>query len=144
MSIDDVLRARTSAWGRLGERRAEFFKTIERISAQTGSDDEFDRRVRGEINSYEKAAADFASDWKSLGLKVAAPVIGAISTQKGHVLDHLCGITSWESAIALAGVSAASLLAFVGPDFVKLHRKRTETKASAGRALLGPFKPVLG
>jgi hypothetical protein len=74
MSVSDVIKSRTVAWGRAGEHRAAFFSAIRRLSEDAGSDEEFDRAVRKEIDAYMKDREGLAGEWKKFGLQAGVPL----------------------------------------------------------------------
>lgn len=137
MSIDEVLKCRSKAWGTVGEHRTNFFDTIRKLSEEVAVDSDFDRLVKAEIAAYAKASSDLADEWTALGLKRGLPALGK-GLMAQAVLASLQAM-SWESAIALA----CALGGPVGADALKLWKKDRSKSSAAGRALLAPFRPVL-
>lgn len=80
LSVEEVLRLRTKAWGRAAQARTAFFSRIRRLAEECPDDDQFDRAVNEAIESFTSASADLADEWKKLGAKVGLPVlIGALT-----------------------------------------------------------------
>lgn len=138
LSVSDVIRLRTRAWGRAGEKRAAFFREVRKISDELASDEAFDAAVARELTSYRTANAEFDAEVRRFGMQACAPVVAGAGEllAKGHLLEHVFG-TSWDVAAIVSASMAA--LGKVGPDIYKLWKQSRDNSASAGRALMSPY-----
>jgi hypothetical protein len=137
LSIEDVLKLRTAAWGRAASARTAFFAAVRRLADECPTDSEFDRAVRDSITSYSTERADLADEWKKLGVKVGVPVLTGALTASGNILQSILGIPSWSVAVVVTAAGAA--LTGVSDQLIDLFRQRKDLAASPGKALVTPY-----
>jgi hypothetical protein len=133
LSIDDVLRLRTKAWGRAGQARTAFFAAVRRLSEEEESDEAFDSAVQKAIEEYRKATRDLQDEWKKLSYKAA---IATGSAAAGGVVQSLLALP-WSLAIGIMGAGAALINGV--PEIVSIMRKKKDLAGGAGKALVAPF-----
>lgn len=142
LSVEDVLRLRTTAWGKNGKARTSFFAAIHRLADECPDDAEFDRAVGEAIASYTTARADLADEWKKLGAKVGIPALTGAVTASGNVIQNLLGMPGW--SVALGVTAAGSALTGVIDEVVTIFRQRRELSSHPGKALVSPYAFALG
>ncbi|MCB9591073.1 MAG: hypothetical protein H6718_37055 [Polyangiaceae bacterium] len=141
MTYRQVLACRTRSWGDAGERRELFFRVVRSLSNECRSDDEFDRRVKVEVEGYLKACRDFNDEVKGKSISLAAVTsLGALTA--GAAANQLLGIDSFATAVVGAGAAVLGTVAKEAPHLLKMWTARGRTRAGAGRALYGPYESL--
>lgn len=135
LSVAEILRLRTRAWGRAGVARSAFFAAVRRLAEEHPSDEAFDAAVADAVNAYKAAGADLADEWKKLGIKLGLPLLGGVAA--GDVLQNLLGTPTWSLAIGIAALGSG--IAGVADEVVGILRQRKEITAGPGKALLSPY-----
>lgn len=148
MSISEVLKLRTRAWGKDGEARLELAKTLRILTQDTSDYTSFRTACRAAIEDYHRARADLDHELTQLRVQVLAEVglgltkAGGISVA-AEALHKLLSTGSPEIALVLGGAyqflkltreHAAPLL-----DYMK---RREDLKRSTGYALFRPYRDV--
>jgi hypothetical protein len=135
MSMKDVIKLRTKAWGAAGERRVKFFQTIRDIAQETKGEEDFDRRVKKEMAAYETATRDFFDQLKGIGGRSLMWFTGGEAAAALTSAEHALGLSSWEATLFLAaGVTMKEL----GTSAVSLWRQLATLRNSVGKTLLRP------
>lgn len=87
LTVDDVLKLRTKAWGEHSERRDAMLQSVAELARETKSSLDFDVQVVAKISDYRKSFDDIVNERKALNFgvrcefaKVALGAIGAISS----------------------------------------------------------------
>ena len=137
MSIRDILKARTRAWGAFSEKRGEFFRHVRQIAEECPSNAEFDARVTRELESYYQTASDLKSDSLSWRVRIGATATASVGA--GEVAEQIFGVESWATMLAVAATLAGGAVAKEGPYLVKMWRSRRRNEIGAGRALAMPY-----
>lgn len=139
LSVDEILRLRSSAWGRAGNARAKLFEALANLARDGGSPSELDKAIEEEIGSYQHAVSDFKNEAKRLGLEFMT-VCGAGLTAAGTgTLEHIAaGSITLFLGLALSGVPVCAELKQV----LALWKRREKIACMPGCALLEPYSFV--
>lgn len=142
MSVKDVLKMRSRAWGRANEGREQFLRAVRVLALECTDDEAFDERVRAEVDAYRAATEEREADLRRL-LRMSAAVGGGTATNNA-IVTALTAATSVSTAVAIV---ATGLLAGVGgvavsevPDYRTASGKyRSSTAYAIGK----PYKRLL-
>ncbi|MDQ9171726.1 hypothetical protein Q8A64_15030 [Oxalobacteraceae bacterium R-40] len=79
LSVDDVLRLRSTAWGQQAVAREHLFEAIFKIADSSREDDAFLEAAAKEIQDYRKASESLVRERESLGMSIKCDLgIGAL------------------------------------------------------------------
>jgi hypothetical protein len=111
MSVSDVLKLRSAAWGDEAAARTAFFESLMRLADEIADDGKFVEVLRERIREYREAAETVVRERKDLGYKASLDVaMRAAATYGGTTL--LGAITQTQtpitSYVALLGIAAWS------------------------------------
>jgi hypothetical protein len=135
MSVAEVLRLRTKAWGRAGEARAAFFSAVRKLAEEHPDDSAFDRAVREVVDSYKRESAESRHELKKLVVDAAVAVGAGVLT--GNLCQSLIGVPTWNAAAAIVAFAAA-YKGKIG-KMLDLVRSRNQSRTGPGKALLAPY-----
>lgn len=139
MSVEDVMKLRTKAWGKANEHKLKLFQTVRTMARDTKSGIEFDKRVRQEIAAYQKANTDFFDQLKGIGARASVWIVGGESAAAVTSVQTALGLSSWEATLIIAaGVAAKE----VASNAVTMWRELSELNASIGKTLLRPYEGI--
>jgi hypothetical protein len=140
LTVEQVLRLRTKAWGRAGEGRTALFRAVRQLADQEPDDGSFDRAVREAIEKYRSTARDLNDEWKRLGGHTA---VALAALPVGNILQSIFALP-WGFAVPLAAIGLAGLALSKGvSEVVSILRKREDLVTSPGKAIVAPFAFVL-
>ena len=137
LSVDDVLRLRTKAWGRAASARTAFFANVRRLAEEAPDDKDFDGAVRKAIDEYNTDRRDLADEWKRLGGKVGVPVLLGALAAPGNVLQSALGMPTW--GVVVGVIAAGTALTRAINEVVAIFRKRKDMSTGPGKALVMPY-----
>lgn len=140
LSVREVVRLRTRAWGKAQEERQRFLQQVAVMAAEASDIAEFKTTVRREAETYLQVTADLAHEWKKLLVKstLAFSGAGAASSATGAMLH---GILPAPLDVAVGAV--AVLLAHgasVSDQVMDNLKARRDAGESGGAALLKPYR----
>lgn len=133
LSVEDVLRLRTAAWGRQAEARDALFDAVGQIARDANEEADFDRAVLEQIRDYRQKAAEVEDERVALLFKVNCEI--------GKAVLGGAGSLTAAGAIATLGTSfgaAASLVA--AAYFVLQQYQDLKPVADELRRLEGEFE----
>lgn len=140
MSIRDVLRLRTKAWGEHQAARRAFLERAEDLAAQCSSQDEFAAACEESFRLQREKAAALADDWKTLGLRFSCRLFGSQAVPA--IAERLVTIDSF-SMLAVAGLVAIGATASDIAQAYSLYRRARREAGSTQLAIARPFEPFL-
>ncbi|BAL75998.1 hypothetical protein [Bradyrhizobium cosmicum] len=114
MSIEDVLRLRTAAWGAQAKAREALFDSVGQLSRETIEEADFNKAVSEKIRDYRQKAAEVEDERASLLFKVTCEV------SKG-ALGAAAALTA-SGAIATLGTGLGATAALVGATCFALQK----------------------
>lgn len=148
MSVADVLKLRTKAWGKDGEARVQLAKTLRGLARETANYDAFRSSCSTVLETYQRARADLDHELTRLRVKILAEFgmglakTGGLATVTA-ALHKLLAAGSPEVALVLGG--AYQFLKMTkenaGP-FLDYMKHRDDLKLSTGYALFRPYRSV--
>ncbi len=77
LSIDQVLRLRTHAWGKQATAREALFKSVYEIAHESGDSPQFEERAQALIVDYRKASEELIRERGNLGIKITCDLVSA-------------------------------------------------------------------
>jgi hypothetical protein len=143
MSIGDILRLRTKAWGEQADARDGLMKSVAEISREVGPTNEFDEKCKDKIRKYKREAEKLERERSALKLKIKCEVgagIGGVVTA-GTIAQVQTAIGA--ATVLLAGcVYALQKIKDYGPVCQSLKAAEKEFRDSAGFGLHEFYKTV--
>jgi hypothetical protein len=141
MSIDDVLKLRTRAWGAQANAREELMTSIADLSKEIGDGEAFFAAARDRISNYRKKAEELEVQRASLGLKIKCDITTAAAGVVSGAAGSVGFLTQLQSAIGvgttlLAGcIYAADKIKDYAPAVQQLKAAEAEFKYDAAFGL---------
>jgi hypothetical protein len=113
MSIDDVLKLRTVAWGQQAEARDSLLESIAKLAREAERTFDFESTVRDRLIEYRKAHTEIQNERRSLNFQIKCDVTklivgSAFSVATGPAITGL--LTQVQTAIGAATLLTAGCL----------------------------------
>jgi hypothetical protein len=148
MSVADVLKLRTRAWGKAGEHREVLGRTLREIGTQTANADEFEKQCRAALTEYRKARIDFDNEAAQLRIKLIADLgrllLGMETGEVGAELAHkYIQFDSFQTLLIVGGMIFLRLASERGPELQALLHRKTERDDLLGCGLATPYLPFM-
>ena len=139
LSVKDVLRLRTKAWGRQAQSREALFRTLYQLASEIKRSEDFESQARERIRDYRSELDDVAKERRKLRYKIECDIgigLAAAAGGVGCLNLHSNPLSDAASAIAL-GVGALSLKAIreYGPAWEDFKARQLKLKNSIGFGL---------
>ncbi|RVT93329.1 hypothetical protein [Sphingomonas crocodyli] len=117
MSIDDVLKLRTSAWGRQAEGRDDLLRSVSDLAKLGGDSEAFDKTVADRINDYRLRSAEVEKQRRGLQFKTNCELVkGTAGTMSSILVPGAAAgfLGHMQSAIGAATLLLAGCMWSVG------------------------------
>lgn len=139
LSVKDVLRLRTKAWGRQAEAREELFGSVFELSQETGEYEDFSRKALSKIGEYRKASEEITRERKKLAFEIKCDLGKAALSGGTGLAGLLSQIELPPGSVALALVAGAiwgldKSKSYV-PQLRAIRAKEKDMKRGAGFGL---------
>jgi hypothetical protein len=136
MSVEDVLRLRSVAWGRQAEARDALFDAVGQIARGASQEADFDRAVVEQIRDYRQKAAEVEDERAALLFKVNCEIGKAVLGGAGSLTAAGAIATLGTSIGAAAALAAAAYFALqqyqdLKPIADQLREAESEFKSDA-------------
>lgn len=136
MSIADVLKLRTKAWGRQAESREAFFDEAGRLAIEVSNDVSFEERIRDLISDYKVKANDLLAERRVIGFRLKCD-FGIAALSGGVAMPSLLTqisspMPTIAATLAAGGVWALSKSKDYYPALVDLKKRQQEMESKAG------------
>lgn len=141
LTIGEVIRLRTKAWGRQAAAREQLFESIQRIAEESKGTDTVARNlaVAKAVAEYRKVAEDIENERRGLVYRVAFDMAGAMGSMTlagGAALVAQVGSPLGAAMTLGAGIAwAAQQLPKWGPELNRWRQNRQQFQRGAGFAL---------
>jgi hypothetical protein len=110
MSIDDVLKLRTHAWGHQAEAREELLQSVAELSKEIGDKASFVDEARKRIAGYRAKAEDLVKQRVNLRLRINCDVAKAVGGSASVAGGSLGLLTQLQSAIGVGTTLVAGCI----------------------------------
>jgi hypothetical protein len=147
MSVHDILRLRTRAWGKEGAARIRLFRMVARLAEECRDSKSLKARIRAEIDTYRNAATDLSAErqkmgWRSFATLATGVTLPTLANTSGLVTAAVAHAFLNPAGAIMASIGTAGALALaVGPTASDFWAKRKKFERLAGFALLTPYEP---
>jgi hypothetical protein len=152
LSVEDVVRLRTSAWGQQGEAREQLFEAIFTIANEIEDAEKFDVEATKRIQEFYKQSADLIAERKKFNAGIAAAMgegalLLAASSGVGTTINTLAqGIlpagSIWVSLVIGGAIWAMRKAGRQVPQLIDLRAREATMKRGAGMALHSFFSKI--
>jgi hypothetical protein len=148
LTVSDVVRMRTRAWGKEGAARMRLFRAVARLTEECRDLQALRTRLRSEIDAYNNSATDLVTERKKIGWKAVASIasgvaIPTLETLSGYISAAVAHAIINPAGVLVGGLTAIGGLTFaVAPHAVDYKGKRKKFEQSVGFALLSPYAPL--
>lgn len=86
MSIDEVIRLRSSVWGKQAEARDALLNSVAQLARDPSGDSTFEAAVREQITKYRGFASEVQKQRSSLSFKINCELAGALGSGAASLL----------------------------------------------------------
>jgi len=107
LSIEDVLKLRTAAWGRQAEARDALFDAAGEVAREASEESNFDKAVSEKIRDYRQKAAEVEDERAALRFKVNCE-IGKAILGGASALTAAGAVTTLGTGLGVAAAMAAA------------------------------------
>jgi hypothetical protein len=149
LSVADVLKLRTRAWGKAGEARDALSRQLKKMALENPTFDEFRQASQTSCDDFEKAKADLDHELSQFRIKAGSDIgIGLVKvsavTSAAELIYKFLSTGSPEIALVLGGLYV--FLKLTKEQIVPYRdylKKKDELRHSSGYALFRPYQPFL-
>ena len=139
LSVQDVIRLRTPAWGKQAEAREHLFKSVRRVAMEAGTDEDFESSARGLLQEYRKEAESLKRERSNLRLRIKCD-LGIAALTGGLVIPGMTSqvespLASAAATLAAGGIWGLSKTKEYVPALRALRAKEREFERGAGLGL---------
>jgi len=139
LSIDDVIKLRSAAWGKQAEAREKLFESIGAISQELDNDESFEKEAKSLVEGYRKTTDALESERASLNFKIKCDigigVLGGGTGLAGLLTQLQSPLASMGLTLAAGGMWALEKSKDYVPALKKLKDKEESLKRGAGSGL---------
>jgi len=139
LSIPEVLRLRTKAWGKQAEARERLFEGVFLLAEEASKRADFEAQARNLIEGYRKSSDELIRERAKLGLEIKCDLgIAALSggvTLAGLMSQLQSPVASVGLTLAAGGIWALEKTKSYLPALKELQAGEKEMKRGAGFAL---------
>ena len=139
LTVDDVLRLRSAAWGKQAVARERLFEAIFQIAASSREDDAFLDDAAKEIQEYRRASEGVVRERESLGMSIKCDLGSGVLASGVGMVGLMSQIESPLQSIAVTlaagGVWALEKAKEYVPKLREIEAQTAELKRGAGFAL---------
>ncbi|HEY4313408.1 MAG TPA: hypothetical protein VGN12_28415 [Pirellulales bacterium] len=140
MSVSDVMRLRTKAWGTAGEARAKLPSVLREIALENPTPSTFEKVCKARIDEYLRDCMDVRHEWKKLGADFVMKSGSVVYGQQ--MVDNLFGgFSTFNLYTLIAGLYAAG---FYIPKIMDVLKKDAQANTSVGYSLHRTYAPFTG
>ena len=138
LSIDQVLKLRTSVWGEHAVERERLFETITSIAQECPNNQQFLTAVRGEVSEYAKLSKALERERSALHFNVkcnlATTALGAGSTPEliGQLSQYQSPLASIATTLAIGGTWAIHMVKEFVPALKQIKERESVLSRGAG------------
>lgn len=150
LTIKDVLKLRTKAWGKAGKARVALSKQLKTMALENPTFEQFREECRQALKNYQKERADLDHELAQLRIKAMSDVgmsmtkAGGGAIAAGAMIHKFLSTGSPEAALVLGGLYV--FFKFTKDNATKYLdylKKKEEVHDSSGYALLRPYAPFV-
>jgi hypothetical protein len=144
MSVSDVIRLRTKAWGKARENRTALAASLRQIALENPKSDEFQTACRKALRQHEDARSDWHHEIRKLGVRVVCDLgtYGLSAAAGVGLVDKVIPLGSL-GTVLLLGSAAARLLKEPITQVLDLLHKETVLERLPGYAIVSPYRPFV-
>ena len=139
MSIDEVIKLRTKAWGEQAKSREGLFSSVGEIALELDSEDLFQNKARDFVSKYRKDSEALVREREDVHFKIKCELgkatLGGGTTLIGLLSQFSSPLTSMGLTLAIGGVWAFDKSKEYVPALKELKNKELELKRGAGFGL---------
>lgn len=148
MSVSQVLKIRTRAWGVAGEKRDSLFVELQRQAHSCTAPESFDKQCRSLLEEYRRAKGKWSNEAAQLRVKFVADlgkiVLGGLTGGLGaEVAEKAVHVGTFEGLMLIGGMMFMVAAGQRGPDVLKALHELKERDRLPGCALARPYQPFL-
>lgn len=146
LTVSEVIRLRTTAWGEQASAREQVFMGMRALARCALDDGDFDLNARKLVHTYRLAASAVARERESLGVQIkcdlGAAVLAGGPTLVGLMSQLESPLASIGVTLAAGGMWALNKTKEYVPQLKELRVKEAEMKRGAGMALHGFYARI--
>lgn len=142
MSLEDVLRLRTDAWGRSQEHRQRLLRDLRQIALEETTADRFERRCDEELRTYRNVRMQLGQEWANLRIKIECTIGATLAGAGSGVIQNVLGTGSLETLLVVGGVLMRFGAAYI-PEIRNRAQAERQFRSSVGYGLATPYRDLV-
>lgn len=144
LSIKEVLRLRTKAWGKSREARNELEKKLRIIAIENPDSEKFESSCRNEIKDYLKKQSDWLNEVDKFSVQILSGLGLLITVPSGsEFIIKLFSTPSLETTLLIGGAAFFTLMQKYVPELLDILKNKQDLEESAGFALFRPYSYIV-
>lgn len=143
ISVKQVLKFRTKAWGSANENRRKFLSQVKELSVESPDPDSFVESCKDEIDKYLKARTEYENEVYKLAIRLTCNFGTVGFAGSASLLQQVISAPSLELLILLGGSLITAYGAKRIPEITELLDAKSEIKDLAGYSLFRPYKGLV-
>jgi hypothetical protein len=152
MSLQEVLKQRTAAWGAAMEARSRLFAALRKIAFDNPTEEQFQKACAKAIDEYLRASGQYEHQSRNLHVTVLLSFLAVFAAMAAQgvkegpagsdaLLQHVS--SAWPLWLLLAISSVSAWSASQVPKIRDLLKQQRDVEGMPGYALHAPYAPFL-
>lgn len=140
LSVKDILKLRTKAWGKAREARTALAKRLRLLSIENQTYEDFEMACKSAIAEYREAQSELSHEWAKFRVRTYCDLgLAAISVAPGsEIVQKIIPLGTLEMTLIIGGVFFKSAKE-KAPELLDLLKRSKEIKDTLGYALFRPY-----
>lgn len=146
LSVKDVLKLRTSMWGKYGECKEEFESTLLKLALDTKDENEFTQKVKTQFQVLLKQNRDYIHERGVLSLKLACNIAPGVIASITKINGLLQNFISAPTLNVLMGIGCAATVIIANnniPIILNVLKQKNDLEKLPSYNLFKYYKPLL-
>jgi hypothetical protein len=141
LSVEDILKFRTKAWGKNYEGKYRLWDTINEIAAGCETDKEFELECKKKVEEYLKVSEDYRNELDKIKLSVVidANLFVMLGTEGFELIERILKAPSFELLLIIGGLTVKSMKDNI-VGVIDLLDKARQNKMTNGYSIYNHYK----
>ena len=142
MSINDILKQRTKAWGNTQESRNELFAELKEIALDSNSEKQFERLCKSKFENFLSISKDYRHEVRKLGVNLFLE-FGSLAFASNQLMERILQAPNIETLLVVGSISLAGLLKSNASSVMDIVKKAKDQKKATGYAIYSHYKYMM-
>jgi hypothetical protein len=141
LSVGDILKLRTKAWGKNYEGKYKLWDSINEIAAECETDREFELECKKRVDEYLKNSEDYRNELDKIKLSVVldANLFVLLGTEGYDLIERILKAPSFELLLIVGGLTIKSMKDNI-VAVIDLLDKSRQSKHTNGYSIYNHYK----